>query len=487
MEILKTEGLTFSYPDTSQKAIDDLSLSFTGGELVLIMGRVGSGKSTFLRLIKKEIAPYGTLKGSMDINAERVAYVSQNAENTFVSETVRGELAFGFENECLPNEDIALKIGETASFFNITDILDKKLSQLSGGEKATVAIAAAMLGNADILLLDEPLAQLDPKASAQLVSIIKRVNDELGTTVIIASHISEGIIELCDRVVFFENGRLLKQGSAKELAVNDELLPFYPLFTPLFEERPLTVKEARSCQKRYNEKPLNIFEQSDKDAVIIKNVCFAYGKNMPDVFDALTLNIKQGEVHSIIGANGSGKTTLLKLIANIIKAYSGKVKLNGSCAYVPQNVRYLFTGDKVSDEIREETAKRFLPIEYLERHPYDLSGGEQQLLALAKVSEQGFDILLLDEPTKSIDAFAKKTLSEYISQQRALGKTIVIASHDLDFCAENSDSVSFLSDGCIALSSSSKKVFSSLTLYTTQIRRITRSYLSSAVSTEDLI
>ena len=486
MEILKTKSLTFSYPNTQVKALNRVDLSVKAGELLLLMGKSGSGKTTLLRLIKKEISPFGNLDGTIEINAGDVAFVSQNAENTFVSETVRGELAFALENKCLKREEIALKIGEAASFFNITHLLDKKLSDLSGGEKSAVALACAMSTNAKLLLLDEPLAQLDPRYVSQFISLIKRVNDELGTTVIIASHISEGLIDLCDRAVILENGKIKSQGSAYDIAKLDDNLMFYPEFTSLFDERPLTVKEALQCEKCFSQKEKQKMLLSEDDAVKLKNVCFSYGKNLPDVFDMLSLNVSKGEIHSVIGANASGKTTLIKLVAGIKKQYAGKVIINGKCAYVPQNVRYLFSKDKVSEEISEKSAKKFGLDKYLDRHPYDLSSGEQQLLALAIVSEQGFDILLLDEPAKSIDAVGKALLKDYILSQKNDGKTIIIVSHDLDFCGEIADRVSFLSDRCVALSSDKWTVFSSLNLYTTQIRRIT-SYLTDAVCREDLI
>ncbi len=486
MELIKAENLIFSYPLSGENALDGVNFSVNRGELALIMGRTGSGKSTLLKLMIKELAPVGELGGTLEVNFDAAAYVPQNAENTFVSETVRGELAFALENKQITQSEISVKIGEISSFFNITDLLDKKTSEISGGEKSIVAIAAAMASGADTLILDEPLAQLDPRAVQQVLSVIRRVNDELGTTVVIASHISEGIISICDSVAVLENGKVIAQGSARELAKREELLPFYPVCTSLFEERPLTVKEARACEKRFAEKPLESAPESEA-AVKIKNLMFAYKKGERDIIDMLSLTVGTGEIHAVVGANGCGKTTLLKLIAGIKKPYSGKVKVSGECAYIPQNVRYLFTKDTVGEEISEESAKAFSLEKYLNRHPYDLSGGEQQLLALAKVSAQGFDVLLLDEPAKSLDSFGKALVSEYIRKLKADGKTVIIVSHDLDFAADIADKVSFMSDGRIALSDSPRLVFSKLSLYTTQVRRITAEYLETAVSAEDFV
>lgn len=486
MALLKTENLSFTYPNSNYKALDNISFEINSGEMVLIMGKTGSGKSTLLRLLKKEIAPYGKKEGNI-ITPDSIAYVSQNAENTFVSETVRGELAFALENQCVDNDEIAVRIGEVSSFFNLADSLDKTLDFLSGGEKTTVAVAAAMITNAKVLLLDEPFSQLDAKSCHQLSSLLKRVNDELGVTVVIVSHISDGIVDLCDRLIILEKGRIIANDIPKLVAKNNELLPFFPICTALFDSRPLTVKEAVLSEKHFKEKENIILANKDKPTVKLKDVTFAYEKNGKDILSRLNFNAYAGEIHFIIGSNGSGKTTMLKLIAGISKAYSGKVKAYGQPAYIPQNVRYLFTEDTVLQEIGEKQATIFNLNNYLDRHPYDLSGGELQKLALAKISMQSFDILLLDEPSKSLDAFAKKELIDYLVKLKELGKTIIIVSHDLDFAGDLADRISFLSDGIITISNSRREVLSRLSFYTSQVRRITGSYLNSAVSVEDLI
>ena len=195
MALFKTENLSFTYPKRKAKALDCVDFTVSAGEFILLMGRTGSGKSTLLRLLKKEFAPYGEIGGEIINHSKRTGFVLQNPDTSFVAETVRGELAFPLENRKMKNDDIAVKIGETASFFNLSDMLDRKLSELSGGERAVVAIASSMIYDVDALILDEPLAQLDPKATAQIISLLKRVNAELGVTVIISSHTCEGLTE----------------------------------------------------------------------------------------------------------------------------------------------------------------------------------------------------------------------------------------------------------------------------------------------------
>ena len=238
----------------------------------------------------------------------------------------------------------------------------------------------------------------------------------------------------------------------------------------------------RRKAKRFKEKPVIKAEKTSRIAEL-KNITFSYEKGGADILDGLSFVAYENKIHSIIGANGSGKTTLLKVIAGIKKAYSGRVKINGKIAYMPQNPQYLFTKDTVLEEISLDTAKRFGLESLMTHHPYDLSGGQMQKLALAILSEAEFDILLLDEPTKALDTYSKNELKAYL---RGLNKTVIIVSHDLDFVGEISDYVSFLSDGIIVISGERREVLSGLNYYTTQLRRITRSYLNNAVSVEDV-
>lgn len=487
MALLKTENLSFYYPDCDKAALDNLTLEINKGEFIVLMGKTGAGKSTLLRLLKKEIAPHGTLKGSLENNFSSTAFVPQNPDTSFVCENVRGELAFALENQKLESERISLKIGETASFFNLTDLLDNRISNLSGGERCIVSIASSMIADCELLVLDEPLAQLDPKSANQILNLIKRINDELGVTVIMSTHISDGIVDICDKMLILDNGKKVAFASPEVVAKQGEYSDFFPVYTNLFDAKPLSVKDAIACDRRFSEKPIEKSEnKSSVTALSLKNITFAYAKNEADVLSSLSFKAFAGEIHSVIGANASGKTTLLKVIAGIKKPYYGKVSVNSSVAYLPQNPCFLFTKDKVSEEIDFKSARMFELEELLDNHPYDLSAGQMQRLALAILSSKNFDILVLDEPTKSLDTQAKNHLSSYLKSLTSSGKTVIIATHDLDFAGQISDRVSFLSDGIITITGGRREVFSSLNYYTTQIRRITKSYLSSAVSAEDI-
>ncbi len=485
MVLFETKDLSFIYPDCKSKALDGVNLTINRGEFILLMGRTGSGKSTLLRMLKKELSPFGDIKGRIIINSNRTGFVIQNTDASFVAENVRGELAFAPENMKMKNDEIAVRIGETASFFNLSDMLDKKISDLSGGERAVVAIASVMISDVDALILDEPLNQLDPKSTYHIISLLKRVNEELGVTVIMSSHTADNIADFCDRMIILEEGKIVLDDSPRILKKSEKALEYLPVYTSLFNERPLTVREAVPLAELLEESEY-MPGKSGKTSAQLKNITFSYSKKERDILSSLTFEAYTGTVHSIIGANGSGKTTLLKVLAGIKKAYSGRVKVNGKIAYMPQNPKYLFTKDTVREEIDENIAQRFGLSDCLEHHPYDLSIGQMQKLALAILSAQDFNILLLDEPSKALDSFSKNGLKKYIRDLAKQGKTVIIVSHDLDFVGDVSDYVSFLSDGIITITGERRYVLSSLNYYTTQIRRITKPYLKSAVSAEDL-
>ncbi len=486
MALFETENLSFTYPQSNKKALNHVNITINSGEFVLLMGKSGSGKSTLLRLLKQALSPYGTVEGKVAANSHCTGFVLQNPQLSFVTEKVRGELAFALENQGKSHDEISLRIGETASFFDISEILDSELSSLSGGEKATVSIAAAMIGDTDALILDEPLSQLDARSGIRLLHLLKKVNEELGTTVIMASHISDTVMSMCDRLIVLENGKVICDEAPCKAVQKDELLPLFPVSAQLFDERPLTVKAARNCAQNLKEKEPVRLLRTPSD-VTAKNITFSYEKHGRDILSGLNFTAYKGRVNSIIGANGSGKTTFLKILAGIIKPYAGKVKAQGRVSYMPQSVRYLFTKEKVKDEINADTAAKLGLGECLESHPFDLSAGQAQRLAFGILLESSPDILLLDEPTRSLDCFNKKILQSYLKELCAGGKTVVMVTHDLDFAGDVSDYVSFLSDGEIVVTGERREVLSSLNFYTSQVRRITRNHLECAVSQEDIL
>lgn len=491
MAVIEAKELTFTYPDRTLPAIENVTFSVNAGELVLLMGRSGSGKTTLLRLMKKEIAPFGKMNGVLECSSENIGFVFQNPNDSIITDNVISELAFSMENAGANSGSISRRIGECSAFFNLQDLLDKKTDALSGGEKQTVSLAASMMTSPDVLLLDEPCAHLDPVAEEKFVQVILRLNRELGTTVIISAHDPEKLLPFADRVMLLEEGRLSKCAPPADFALwlkkeNHEMLSAMPPGVRLFEQAPLTVREAIALSSSLSERSEQ--EIPNRETVLeLKRICFAYDKKGRDILFDLSYKAQQGRINAVIGANGSGKSTLLKVIAGVVKPYSGKVKTKLKAALLPQTVQFLFTHDTVGQEISASTAAGLGIDKLLNSHPLDLSGGEARLLGLGIVLETGAELLLLDEPTAGLDAVAKERLADELKCLCKNGKTVILVTHDLEFAGKYADYVSFLCDKRLSEPAPRREFFSQMELYTTQVRRITRRYLKSAVSEEDIL
>lgn len=491
MAVIEAKKLTFTYPERTSPTLENVSFSVNPGELILIMGRSGSGKTTLFKLMKKEIAPFGKIDGSLGCESENIGFVFQNPNDSIITDNVISELAFSMENEGADSGSISRRIGECSAFFNLQELLDKKTDALSGGEKQTVSLAASMMTSPDVLLLDEPCAHLDPVAEEKFVQVILRLNRELGTTVLISAHDPEKLLPFADRVMLLENGRLSKCAQPADFALwlkkeNHEMLSAMPPGVRLFDQAPLTVREAIPLSSSLSERK----EEQANDgetALDLKHICFAYEKKGRDILFDLSYKAQLGKINAVIGANGSGKSTFLKVISGVVKPYSGKVKTKLKAALLPQTVQFLFTRDAVSQEISASTAEELGIGELLSSHPLDLSGGEARLLGLGIVLETGAELLLLDEPTAGLDAVAKKRLAEKLKYLCRNGKTVVLVTHDLEFAGKYADNVSFLCDKRLSKPAPRREFFSQMELYTTQVRRITRRHLKSAVSEEDIL
>ena len=480
--------------DDGVTVIPDLNLEIKDKEFVIFVGPSGCGKSTTLRMIAglEDISSGELIIGGKTVNNippkdRDIAMVFQSYA-LYPHMTVYKNMAFALKLRKEPKYVIDKKVRQAAKILELEPYLNRKPKALSGGQRQRVALGRAMVRNPCAFLLDEPLSQLDPKAVTTVSSMLKRINEELGVTVIVVSHSSEEFIDFCDRLVILENGEIICNDTPYNAKNNASLLPYFPVCTRLFDERPLNIKSAVSLADKLKEKPLeNKNENKSEVCVNLKNITFAYNKNQRDILSCLDFKAYKAQINCIIGANGSGKTTLLKVIAGIKKQYFGKSKILGKCSYMPQNVKYLFTKDLVSEEIDAQTAEKLSIADCLNQHPFDLSGGQAQKLAFGILLEQDADILLLDEPTKAFDEFSKNDLKSLLFELKAQGKTIIMVSHDLDFVGDIADNVSFLSDGIISKAGGRREVLSSLNFYTTQIRRITKRYLAFAVSMGDIL
>lgn len=476
MENIICKKLNFSYPNSESSVLNDVSFSVDEGELCLVIGKSGAGKSTLLKLMKKEIAPVGDISGTVQING-RVGYVAQNTEENIVTDRVRSELSFGLTNMGFGRDEIELSVSEIASYFNLSQKLDAEISTLSGGEKQILNLAGVMIMKPDILVLDEPTCQLDPVSAQRFLTVIKRLHRDFGTTVVISEHLTGELFPYADSILIIDNGQVLAKLAPLQAVEflrqsNSSVLGFVPAFMRLFDG----VDTVAGCRKILKAKGLNSLSSIPDETACdmrIKNISFAYEKNQ-DVLKRLSLDIYKGRVNVILGANSSGKSTLLKVAGGVLKAHHGKVKSDRRVAMLCQNPFDLFTRDKCADEVTFGKITEFLQIDDIkEQHPYDISGGQAQRLALAKVLEIGADIILLDEPTKALDSELKEKLAKILKELCTIGKTVVIATHDIDFAGEYGDYISFLSNGEIVTTKPRREFFSSLSFYTTCVSKIT--------------
>lgn len=510
MENIKIENLTFTYPGRTAPALEGVNLEIKEGEFVTVFGKSGCGKTTLLKCLKPEITPAGEINGRVVLplqdTATQIGFVMQNPENQIVCDKVWHELAFAPENAGLPQNEIHSRVAEMASFFGISDWFYMDTAQLSGGQKQLLSLAAVMVMQPQVLVLDEPTSQLDPIAADEFLKTLKKINVELGTTVILSEHRLEEAVSLSDRLLALDEGRVLFYGSPRETAgafKNHELSFLLPSPMRIFEasegegDCPINVKEGRIWLKKTGKKGIyraaEKAEALEETAIKADKVWFRYEKNSDDVLKDFTLDVKRGEIYSLLGSNGVGKTTALKVIAGLTKCYSGKVTLKGKVVSLPQNPKMLFTEQTVEEDLLQMNEDISGVVEIckighlLNRHPYDLSGGEIQRTALAKALLAGPDILLLDEPTKGMDGCFKKSFEELLKNLKKKGKTVLMVSHDVEFCATVSDRCGLFFDGGVTSEGKPREFFSGMNFYTTAASRMSRGIIDGAVTVENII
>lgn len=532
MEILKIKDLSFSYPESESRVLDGASFSLSEGELCVLAGSTGSGKSTLLRLIKRELSPRGEKSGSVIFEgreieeldareaASAIGFVAQKPEQQIVCDSVWHELAFGLENLGLAHSEIAIRVAEMASYFGIDAWYDKKVSELSGGQKQLLNLAAVMVMRPRLLLLDEPTSQLDPIAATEFMHTVRKLVNDLALSVIIVEHRLEEIIPLCDRLVLLRDGKVIGNGAPKEvissLESSSEELMAMPTCSRVARrlgesgECPVSMREGREWLRASCPNGIRSLEECETEpkgevALSFEKVCFRYDRALPDTLASLDLEVRTGEIFCILGGNGSGKSTALGVASGTLKAYSGKVKVfgkklsdykNGSLYFeclslLPQDVQTVFLKNTVREELEEVGADiSALPFEIahlLDRHPYDLSGGEQQIVALWKVLAKKPRLLLLDEPTKGLDAAKKQAFVTLLHTLKADGMTILIVTHDVEFAATVADRCALFFRGESVSSATPTRFFSDNNFYTTSARRLSRSHYDGIVTEDALI
>ena len=506
MKLYSITDLSYSYPGSDMNALADISLEINSGEFIVLCGSSGSGKSTLLNLMKSP-AEAGKQDGTIDFHGNYAGFVLQFPDEQIVCDKVWHELAFGAESIGLSQNEIRSRVSQTALFFGIEDLLYCDCDKLSGGQKQMINLASVMAMNPDVLLLDEPLSQLDPIASTQFVSLLVRINRELGTTIIVAEHQLGGLMTAAKRAVLLDNGKVCLDGSADALisylAENNH---------PMLLEMPVGVRVSASVSNAlpmldvpstkdwytaYSESNgLNAPDITESGVsgdccISIKNLSFGYKDSKRDIIRNLSLDIKRGSITAVMGGNGAGKSTLLGLICGTFKPNGGKIDIRGGkLGFLPQDPTLLFSKETLREEFQgnaDEIAAAFNLTHLLYRHPFDLSGGERQKAALAKLISYGADILLLDEPTKGADAVYKQMFSAMLKQLKADGKTIVLVSHDMDFCAETADMCALLFDGEISVCLPPSGFFTSSAFFTTDSAKIAKNVCDNVYTSAGLI
>lgn len=568
MNILEIRDFSFSYPNQEKRALTEISLDIKEGTLNVICGRSGCGKSTLLRQMKSVLAPHGERKGMIfykgkplaelehRTQSKEIGFVMQNPDNQIVTDKVWHELAFGLESLGYDNATIRLRVAEMASYFGIHSWFYREVKELSGGQKQLLNLAAIMAMHPSLLILDEPTSQLDPIAASDFLETVKKINRDIGTTVIITEHRLQDIIPFADKVFVMDQGKLITEGTPGEIGLELKkrehgMFLSMPVPMQIFASVdsdlacPLTVSDGRMWMQEYlNLHPevvrgTEIREEQEKEAkdrkqgknkkekpaIEVKEVWFRYEKESADVIRDLSFQVKKGEFYAVVGGNGTGKSTTLSLLCRIRAPYRGKIILdgqdirkfsdrelyNGYLGVLPQNPQSLFLKKTVLEDLysviggkKEKTSPEY-PINMkkekaiegivslthleglLERHPYDLSGGEQQRLALAKVLLLRPKILLMDEPTKGMDAEYKEELGEILKKLQQHGITIFMISHDVEFVAEYADRVGLFFEGNIVTNKETREFFAGNSFYTTAANRMARQVFPEAVTGRDVV
>ena len=536
------ENLTFSYAAAKGRhSLENVSLKVEQGEFLVLCGKSGSGKSTLLRHLKTVLTPNGKRTGEILFRgvplskvsdreqAEKIGFVMQNPDDQIVTDKVWHELAFGLESLGCDQKTMRARVAEMACYFGIQDWFHRDVCNLSGGQKQLLNLASIMAMQPEVLILDEPTSQLDPIAASDFLNTVRKINRELGTTVIITEHRLEDIFPYADRAVVMDGGKVIADDAPRNVG---KLLyeQHHPMFTAMptpvrvfygaagVGECPLTVREGRSwLSKAFPQTPQypaipapELSEETAPSALSLKELWFRYEKDSPDILRGVSAEVPKGNLYAILGGNGAGKSTTLKAICGICKPYRGKVTLFGKqidkyknrqlfshcLAMLPQDPKSLFVKKTVREDLEEMTQDKALIEEtaatcqitsLLDIHSYDLSGGEQQRAALAKVLLTQPKLLLLDEPTKGIDSFFKETFAEILANLKKQGITIVMVSHDVEFCARYADLVSMFFDGQILTTDTPRRFFGSNSFYTTAAHRMSRHVFDMAVTAEDVI
>ena len=535
MALITFEDVSFFYPEQTTPALKHISFQAEAGEFLVLCGPSGCGKTTLLKQLKPVLVPGGMRSGAVRFHgqsieevsareqAARIGYVFQSPENQIVTDKVWHELAFGLESLGYESAEIRRRVVEIATFFGIQNWFYEEITHLSGGQKQLLNLAAIMTMQPEVIVLDEPTSQLDPIAASDFLNTLAKINRELGTTILIIEQRLEEVFPLADRVlVMSKDGELICEGEPRKVGMElrtSKSVMFQAMPTAMRiwngianeQECPVTIREGREFltvlakeqmpQELPEEKEEGLSAEAKPCVLEAENIWFRYEQNGPDIIKGMKLSLHKGEWLCLLGGNGTGKTTAIKVLSGLQKPYRGTVTTREEIGYLPQNPQTLFVKKTVEADLREvltgqqsEKEERLRDMIKLcrltgleQRHPYDLSGGEQQRLGLAKVLLRQPGILLLDEPTKGLDIEMKCILAEVLQELLQQGIAILMVSHDVEFCAAYAKQCALFFDGAIVTQDTPRRFFSGNSFYTTAANRIARAFLPQAVVAEDVI
>lgn len=557
MAHLAVENLTFTYAQSGNPVLRDISFECMDSTFTVICGKSGCGKSTLLKNLKSVFRPAGELEGQVLINgcdisdipvdaqASMIGFVMQDVDSQIVVDKVWHEIAFGLENLGIPGGEMRSRVAEIASYFELGRLMHRDVSSLSGGQKQLVNLASVLVMQPEILVLDEPLSQLDPLASKRFLEMLVRLNQECGLTIVMAEQDLDIVAPHIDQLIMIEDHSIGEIGPMRKaveaVLENDPVMAkSMPLSSRVVFDSaqvcrdsaqqmplPLSVREARDwIRAEYPQLPLAercvpdlegmtnpSCDYANDYAIEVKDVWFRYSRHSDDVLKDFSLNVAKGSICAVIGTNGCGKSTLLKAASRLLDPYRGSIRIFGkdisrwkadrlygpTLAMLPQDPSLLFAKDSLIDDLLERDsakqlydeaiglAESFGISDVLGFHPFDLSAGQLTRAAIVKLLMLHPKILILDEPTKGLDAQAKSVVGSVLSDLKDSGATALVASHDLEFCAEYADEVVLLFDGGVAAISNPRDLFSSNILFTTDAARISHGILPCVATAEDVI
>jgi energy-coupling factor transport system ATP-binding protein len=521
--MIELRQVTYRYPQAPRPVLQDFSLTVEEGEFLLVIGPSGSGKSTLLRCLNGLVPHFygGQFAGEVRVCGQDpaaaeprgmsryVGFVFQDPEAQFVVDAVEDELVFAMENHAVPQAIMRKRVEEVLDQLDIAHLRRRKVSTLSGGEKQRVAIAAVLTLQPRVLVLDEPTSQLDPQAAEEVLDALVRLNHDLGLTIVLSEHRLERVAQYADRVLYLAGeGRSPLVGDPRHVMEQVDLTP--PLVTLGkalgWEPLPLTLKDARRHVRKQqpfaSAAGLPACQSADlsscQPSIQVRDVWYAY--NGIEALKGITLDVTPGEFVAVMGRNGAGKTTLLKQIVGLLKPKRGRVEVMGldtrqvdpqaiiaRVGYVPQNPDALLFADSVRQELDfTQRCRGMVPggyeplletlglVAHADRYPRDLSVGERQRVALAAILVAEPDIVLLDEPTRGLDYHQKRALVAFLGREKARGRTVIMATHDVELVASCATRVILMGDSQVVVDGPTREVMTDSLVFASQVNKLYR-------------